>query len=168
MAGHAFVDQVRTHQSCRPMSPRTQGPDNDAGAPGRRNLPLYPARRPSRRHSYRRYRKNPARRRIPPRRLSPVLPMAPTRRPQRPCSIKNGRLVLEAYFYGYDADRQQQLRSATKSWVARQAGIAIDHGGPCGPIAATWPRCTSPPTPTPIRASRRITGARLPDDATRA
>ena len=24
-----------------------------------------------------------------------------------------GRLVLEEYFYGYDVDRQQQLRSAT-------------------------------------------------------
>ena len=41
---------------------------------------------------------------------------------------QNGKLVLEEYFYGYDADRQQQLRSATKSVVSATAGIAIDHG----------------------------------------
>ena len=41
---------------------------------------------------------------------------------------QNDKLVLEAYFYGYDADRQQQLRSATKSVVSAVAGIAIDHG----------------------------------------
>lgn len=41
---------------------------------------------------------------------------------------QNGKLVLEAYFYGYDAERQQQLRSATKSVVSAVAGIAIDHG----------------------------------------
>ncbi len=41
---------------------------------------------------------------------------------------QDGKLVLEEYFYGYDADRQQQLRSATKSVVSAVAGIAIDHG----------------------------------------
>ncbi len=38
------------------------------------------------------------------------------------------KLVLEEYFYGYTADRQQQLRSATKSVVSAVTGIAIDHG----------------------------------------
>lgn len=41
---------------------------------------------------------------------------------------QGGKLVLEEYFYGYDAERQQQLRSATKSVVSALAGIAIDHG----------------------------------------
>lgn len=38
-----------------------------------------------------------------------------------------GKLVMEEYFYGYDVDRQQQLRSATKSVVSALAGIAIDR-----------------------------------------
>lgn len=38
------------------------------------------------------------------------------------------KLVMEEYFYGYDVNRQQQLRSATKSVVSATAGIAIDHG----------------------------------------
>ena len=41
---------------------------------------------------------------------------------------QSGKLVMEEYFYGYDANRQQQLRSATKSVVGALAGIAIDHG----------------------------------------
>ena len=41
---------------------------------------------------------------------------------------QGGKLVMEEYFYGYDADRQQQLRSATKSVVSALAGIAIDRG----------------------------------------
>lgn len=41
---------------------------------------------------------------------------------------QGGRLVLEQYFYGYSMDRQQQLRSATKSFVSALAGIAIDQG----------------------------------------
>ena len=40
---------------------------------------------------------------------------------------QGGKLVMEEYFYGYDVNRQQQLRSATKSLVSALAGIAIDH-----------------------------------------
>jgi CubicO group peptidase (beta-lactamase class C family) len=39
-----------------------------------------------------------------------------------------GRLVLEEYFYGYDAERPHQLRSATKSVVSALVGAAIDRG----------------------------------------
>jgi CubicO group peptidase (beta-lactamase class C family) len=42
--------------------------------------------------------------------------------------FQRGKLVLEEYFYGYHADRTQQLRSATKSVVSVLAGIAIDRG----------------------------------------
>lgn len=41
--------------------------------------------------------------------------------------FQRGKLVLEEYFYGYDWQRQHQLRSATKSVVATLAGIAIDQ-----------------------------------------
>ena len=40
---------------------------------------------------------------------------------------QDGRLVLEEYFYGYNAQRPHQLRSATKSVVSTLAGIAIDQ-----------------------------------------
>ena len=38
------------------------------------------------------------------------------------------RLVVEEYFYGYDRDRQHEMRSLTKSVVSALAGIAIDQG----------------------------------------
>jgi CubicO group peptidase (beta-lactamase class C family) len=41
---------------------------------------------------------------------------------------QHGRLVLEEYFYGYNVQRQHQLRSATKSVVSALAGIAVDRG----------------------------------------
>ena len=40
---------------------------------------------------------------------------------------QDGKLVLEEYFYGYNAQRPHQLRSATKSVVSALAGIAIDR-----------------------------------------
>ncbi len=42
--------------------------------------------------------------------------------------FQHGKLVLEEYFYGYDAQRPHQLRSATKTFVGALAGIAIDQG----------------------------------------
>jgi CubicO group peptidase (beta-lactamase class C family) len=39
----------------------------------------------------------------------------------------DGKLVLEEYFYGYNAHRSHQLRSATKSVVSALTGIAIDR-----------------------------------------
>jgi hypothetical protein len=40
---------------------------------------------------------------------------------------QHGKLIYEEYFYGYDWQRQHQLRSATKSVVSTLAGIAIDR-----------------------------------------
>jgi CubicO group peptidase (beta-lactamase class C family) len=40
---------------------------------------------------------------------------------------RRGRLVLEQYFYGFDADRPHQMRSATKSVVSALVGTAIDR-----------------------------------------
>ncbi len=45
---------------------------------------------------------------------------------------QRGKLVLEEYFYGYDAGRTHQLRSATKSVVSALTGIAIDQGALSG------------------------------------
>ncbi len=45
---------------------------------------------------------------------------------------QHGHLVMEEYFYGYNATRQHQLRSATKSVVSALAGIAIDRGALTG------------------------------------
>jgi len=41
--------------------------------------------------------------------------------------FQHGKLVYEEYFYGYDWQRQHQMRSATKSIVSTLAGIAIDE-----------------------------------------
>ena len=42
--------------------------------------------------------------------------------------LDNGALVLEEYFYEYNAETVHQLRSATKSFVSALVGIAIDQG----------------------------------------
>ena len=42
--------------------------------------------------------------------------------------IKNGKLILEEYFYEYDAETLQELRSATKSFSSALVGIAINKG----------------------------------------
>jgi CubicO group peptidase (beta-lactamase class C family) len=41
---------------------------------------------------------------------------------------RNGKLVLEEYFYGYNEDKPHQLRSASKSFIGTLMGIAIDQG----------------------------------------
>lgn len=42
--------------------------------------------------------------------------------------FKNDKLVLEEYFYGYDANTPHQLRSANKPLLGGILGIAIDKG----------------------------------------
>ena len=41
--------------------------------------------------------------------------------------VKNGKLILEEYFYGYDRDKKHQLRSATKSVTSILLGITRDQ-----------------------------------------
>src|SRR5665213_1541087 len=53
---------------------------------------------------------------------------------------QHGKLVLEEYFYGYNAQRPHQLRSATKSVVSALAGIAVDRGALFGAGEAVLPR----------------------------
>ena len=42
--------------------------------------------------------------------------------------VKDGKLVVEEYFYEYDRDRLHQLRSTTKSFISALIGIAIEKG----------------------------------------
>ena len=42
--------------------------------------------------------------------------------------VKNGKLVLEEYFYDFNRERLHQIRSATKSIGSVLTGIAIDQG----------------------------------------
>lgn len=42
--------------------------------------------------------------------------------------IKDGKLVVEEYFYGNDIDKLHELRSATKSFSSALVGIAIQKG----------------------------------------
>jgi CubicO group peptidase (beta-lactamase class C family) len=42
--------------------------------------------------------------------------------------IRNGKLVLESYFNGWNRKRRHDLRSATKSITSCLVGIAIDKG----------------------------------------
>lgn len=52
---------------------------------------------------------------------------------------QRGSLVFEEYFYGYDVNRTQELRSATKSVVSALAGIAVARGAISGanvPVAS--------------------------------
>ncbi|MBN2001544.1 serine hydrolase [candidate division KSB1 bacterium] len=42
--------------------------------------------------------------------------------------IKNGKLILEEYFYGYNQKRLHRVHSVTKSFTSALIGIAIDNG----------------------------------------
>jgi CubicO group peptidase (beta-lactamase class C family) len=42
--------------------------------------------------------------------------------------VKDGRLIIEEYFDGYDSEKQHDLRSVTKSITSVLMGIAIDKG----------------------------------------
>ncbi len=55
---------------------------------------------------------------------------------------KNGHLIVEEYFYGFDRDEPHQLRSVTKSVGSLITGIAVDQGlipGAETPIADLFP-----------------------------
>jgi CubicO group peptidase (beta-lactamase class C family) len=67
---------------------------------------------------------------------------------------QHGKLVMEEYFYGYNVNRPQQLRSATKSVVSALAGIAIDHGALTGMDERVLPQMsyTSYANPDPRKA----------------
>jgi CubicO group peptidase (beta-lactamase class C family) len=68
---------------------------------------------------------------------------------------QDGKLVMEEYFYGYNAQRTHQLRSATKSVVSALAGIAIDRGALTGVDERVIPamRYSSYANPDPRKAA---------------
>ncbi len=56
--------------------------------------------------------------------------------------VKNGNLIVEEYFYGFDREDAHQLRSVTKSVSSLITGIALDQGlipGVETPIAELFP-----------------------------
>lgn len=67
---------------------------------------------------------------------------------------QDGKLVMEEYFYGYDAARPHQLRSATKSVVSAVIGAAVQAGALSGTSEAVLPRMryTSYANPDPRKA----------------
>jgi CubicO group peptidase (beta-lactamase class C family) len=71
---------------------------------------------------------------------------------------QHGKLVLEEYFYGYNAQRPHQLRSATKTIVGALAGIAIDRGAIAGVQESVAPHMSysSYDNPEPRKASITI------------
>jgi len=69
----------------------------------------------------------------------------------------NGKLVMEEYFYGYNARRTHQLRSATKSVVSALAGIAIDQGALSGVNERVLPHMSYPIYANPDPRKAEIT-----------
>ncbi len=71
---------------------------------------------------------------------------------------QNGKLVMEEYFYGYNAERPHQLRSATKSVVSALTGIAMDLGAISGVKERVLPQMgySSYANPDPRKAAIRI------------
>jgi CubicO group peptidase (beta-lactamase class C family) len=70
---------------------------------------------------------------------------------------KDGKLVLEEYFYGYDIDRPHQLRSATKSVVSAVAGSAVLAGALRGAGEPVLARMRYPSYANPDERKQRIT-----------
>ncbi len=52
---------------------------------------------------------------------------------------RHGRLVLDEYFYGFDADRPHDVRSAGKSVATLLVGRAIQDGAPLSPQTPVYP-----------------------------
>jgi CubicO group peptidase (beta-lactamase class C family) len=71
---------------------------------------------------------------------------------------QHGKLVMEEYFYGYNANRPHQLRSATKSVVSALAGIAIDQEALTGVDERVLPHMsyTSYANPDPRKATMTL------------
>jgi CubicO group peptidase (beta-lactamase class C family) len=71
---------------------------------------------------------------------------------------QDGKLVLEEYFYGYDAARPHQLRSATKSVVGAVIGTAVQAGALSGADEAVLPRMryASYANPDPRKAAMTL------------
>jgi hypothetical protein len=64
--------------------------------------------------------------------IEKILAAPPTR--DNPVNIhslliaRHGKLVLEEYFYGFDAERTHDMRSASKTFVPLMVGLAREHG----------------------------------------
>jgi CubicO group peptidase (beta-lactamase class C family) len=71
---------------------------------------------------------------------------------------RHGRLVLDEYFYGFDADRLHDLRSTGKTFTSVMLGAAMDRGAPVSLQTPVYPLLDPADT---SRAKARITVAHL-------
>jgi CubicO group peptidase (beta-lactamase class C family) len=65
---------------------------------------------------------------------------------------RHGRLALEEYFYGFDAERPHDMRSASKTFAPAMVGAAIEHGAKLSPetsVASLFSRYGSFENPDP-------------------
>lgn len=78
--------------------------------------------------------------------IEKILAAAPTR--DNPVNIhslliaRHGKLVLEEYFYGFDAERTHDMRSASKTFAPLMVGLAREHGAKIdvdAPIVSFFP-----------------------------
>ena len=51
---------------------------------------------------------------------------------------RHGRLALEEYFYGFDAERPHDMRSASKTFAPVMVGLAIEHGAKLSPSTSVY------------------------------
>ena len=51
---------------------------------------------------------------------------------------RHGRLALEEYFYGFDAERPHDMRSASKTFAPVMVGLAIEHGAKLTPSTSVY------------------------------
>jgi CubicO group peptidase (beta-lactamase class C family) len=72
---------------------------------------------------------------------------------------RHGKLVLEEYFYGYDASRPHEMRSAGKTLASILAGVAIQGGAklaPGTPVYASFPEYASFANPDPRKKAMTL------------
>lgn len=75
---------------------------------------------------------------------------------------RHGKLVVEEYFHGFDAERPHDTRSAGKTFASLMVGLAMQHGAaitPDTPVASFFPQYKQLAHPDPRK--RRITVANL-------
>ena len=72
---------------------------------------------------------------------------------------RNGKLVLEEYFFGFSQDRVHDLRSAGKSFSTTLAGMAIEHGARFNlktPVLSLYPEYRELANPDPRKQAINV------------
>jgi CubicO group peptidase (beta-lactamase class C family) len=72
---------------------------------------------------------------------------------------RQGKLVLEEYFYGFEKDRTHDMRSASKTFAPLLVGIAHDHGAKVEidtPVYAQFPEYKEFANPDPRKSKMTV------------